>query len=254
MNALIIEDEVLASKHLKQVLNETGNITVIGTIDSISDTIEWFSINPQPDIVFMDIHLADGLAFEIFNHIDITCPVVFTTAYDDYALRAFKVNSIDYLLKPIEVADVQSALNKLKVLSGPAGVPDSLSKLVDFFRKEQKYKTHFLVPQKGDKLIPLRVADIACFYIDAGIVKILTFNSQSYNFDSTLDELYEMLDPINFFRANRQFIINREAVKDADLWFNSKLSLNLKTQLPSGIVISKARVQEFKAWFMGSSR
>lgn len=253
MKALIVEDETLASRHLKNVLNEAGNITVIGTLESISEALEWFRNNPCPDIVFMDIHLADGIAFEIFNHVNISCPIVFTTAYDEYALKAFKVNSVDYLLKPIELSDVQAALKKIKALSGPETMHNTISDLVDYFRKEQKYKTHFLIPAKGDKLLPLRVNDLACFRIDSGIVKGLTIENRSFNLDYTLDELSDILDPSLFFRANRQFIISREAIKDVDLWFSGKLAVNLKVDTSCKIVISKARVPEFKSWFSGSA-
>jgi two-component system LytT family response regulator len=127
----------------------------------------------------------------------------------------------------------------------------TLTGLMDFFRREQKYRTHFLIPAKGDKLIPVRVSDLACFFIDTGIVKTLTFDNRSYRIDSTLDEICEMLDPAHFFRANRQFIISREAVKDVDLWFSGRLSLNLKVETPEKVVLSKARVPEFKNWFSG---
>jgi len=249
MNALIIEDEILASKHLKQVLDEVGEVTVIGMLESIAETIEWFSTNPQPDIVFMDIHLADGSAFEIFKHIDVKCPIVFTTAYDEYALKAFEVNSIDYLLKPIEVSDVQDAITKLKGLTVSDSFKTALNNLITSFGKTTKYKTHFLIPSKGDKLIPVQVSDLACFYIDTGIVKAFSFDGKTYIFDYTLDELADLLDPDFFFRANRQFIISRSAIKDIDLWFNSRLSVNIKIPVPEKIIISKARISEFKKWF-----
>lgn len=251
MNALIIEDEILASRHLKQILNEVGNINVVDTLESIAETIEWFSGNPQPDLIFMDIHLADGIAFEIFNHVNISCPVIFTTAYDEYALRAFKVNSVDYLLKPVEASDIQAALKKLKTLSGKDVMQDTLAGLMDFFRRGQKYRTHFLMPAKGDKLMPVRVSDLACFCIDTGIVKAVTFDNRIFRIENTLDEISDMLDPDDFFRANRQYIISREAVKDVDLWFNGRLSLNLIVGTPEKVVLSKARVPEFKSWFSG---
>ncbi len=251
MNALIIEDEILASRHLKQILNEVGNIDVVDTLESIAETIEWFSGNPQPDLIFMDIHLADGIAFEIFNHVNISCPVIFTTAYDEYALRAFKVNSVDYLLKPVEASDIQAALKKLKTLSGKDVMQDTLAGLMDFFRRGQKYRTHFLMPAKGDKLMPVRVSDLACFCIDTGIVKAVTFDNRIFRIENTLDEISDMLDPDDFFRANRQYIISREAVKDVDLWFNGRLSLNLIVGTPEKVVLSKARVPEFKSWFSG---
>jgi len=249
MKALIIEDEILASKHLLQVLEEVGDISVITVLESISETIEWFSKNPQPEIVFMDIHLADGSAFEIFNHISINCPVVFTTAYDEYALKAFKVNSIDYLLKPIEASDVQDALKKLKGLSGSESLKTALNNLVASYGKTSKYKKHFLIPSKGDKLIPVQTSDLACFYIDSGIVKAFSTDGKTYKFDYTLDELAELLDPEIFFRANRQFIISRASIKDIDIWFNSRLSVNLKIAVPEKILISKVRISEFKKWF-----
>ena len=251
MKALIIEDEVLASKHLLQVLDEVGDIFVIEVLESITETIEWFGRNPQPDIVFMDIHLADGSAFEIFKHVNISCPIVFTTAYDEYALKAFKVNSIDYLLKPIDADAVQQALKKLKGLASTEEMKRAVNNLIDSFRKTSKYKTHFLIPSKGDKLIPVQTSDLACFYIDTGLVKALTFNETTFRFEYTLDELAGLLDPGDFFRANRQYIISRKAIKDIDLWFNSRLSVNLKISVPERILISKARIPEFKSWFGG---
>lgn len=249
MKALIIEDEILASKHLLQVLDEVGDISVITVLESITETIEWFRKNHQPDIVFMDIHLADGSAFEIFRHTEITCPVVFTTAYDEYALKAFKVNSIDYLLKPIEPGDVRDALKKLKALSGSESLKSALNNLISSYGKSSKYKKHFLIPTRGDKLIPVQTSDLACFYIDAGIVKAYSIDGKTYRVDKTLDELAELLDPEMFFRANRQYIISREAIKDIDIWFNSRLSVNLKIAVPEKILISKARISEFKKWF-----
>jgi two-component system LytT family response regulator len=251
MKALIIEDEILASKHLQQVLDEVGDISVITVLESITETIEWFRKNPHPEVVFMDIHLSDGSAFEIFKHINITCPIIFTTAYDEYALKAFKVNSIDYLLKPIEVNDVQKALKKLKGLSGSESLKIALNNLITSYEKTSKYKKHFLIPLKGDKLIPVQTSDLACFYIDAGIVKAFSIDGKTYKFDYTLDELADLLDPELFFRANRQYIISRAAIKDIDLWFNSRLSVNLKIIFPEKILISKARISEFKTWYGG---
>lgn len=249
MNALIIEDEILAAKHLQQVLDEVGDITVIGVLESIAETIEWFGNNPQPDIVFMDIHLADGSAFEIFKHVNITCPIIFATAYDEYALKAFEVNSIDYLLKPIEVSDVQDAIKKLKGLTVSDSFKTALNNLITTYGKTSKYKTHFLIPSKGDKLIPVQVSDLAYFYIDTGVVKAFSYDGRAYVFDYTLDELADLLDPELFFRANRQYLISRSAIKDIDLWFNSRLSVNLKVPFPEKILISKARITEFKKWF-----
>lgn len=249
MKALIIEDEFLASKHLQKVLEEAGEISVVAVLESITQSIDWFIKNPQPEIVFMDIHLADGSAFEIFKHVNISCPIIFTTAYDEYALKAFKVNSIDYLLKPIEVSDVRAALKKLKGLSNSETMASALNSLITSFKKNSKYKTHFLIPSKGDKLLPVRTSDLACFYIDAGIVKAFSIDGKTYKFDYTLEELADLLDPEIFFRANRQYLISRAAIKDIDIWFNSRLSVNLKISVPEKVLISKARITEFKKWF-----
>lgn len=251
MKALIIEDEILAAKHLQHVLNEVGGIDVITVLDSISETVEWFQSNQQPEILFLDIQLADGSSFEIFNHINVTCPIIFTTAYDEYALKAFKVNSVDYLLKPIEADEVKNALKKLNGLSSGNTIQSDIKNLIESFRKASAYKTHFLIPLKGDKLLPVQTSQIACFYIDASLVKARTFDDKTYTFEHTIDELSGMLNPADFFRANRQYLISRSSVKDIDYWFNSRLSVNLKVSTPEKILISKARVPEFKSWFGG---
>jgi DNA-binding LytR/AlgR family response regulator len=251
MKALIIEDEILAAKHLKYVLDEVGGFTVIGLLESISEAVEWFSANKSPELLFLDIHLADGSAFEIFNHVKIDCPIIFTTAYDEYALKAFKVNSVDYLLKPIDATSVKNAMKKLNGLSASNSIRSDIQNMIDSFRRISAYKTHFLIPLKGDKLFPVQTSQIACFYIEASLVKARTFDEKTYTFECTLDELATMLNPADFFRANRQFIISRSSIKDIDFWFNSRLSVNLKVPVPEKILVSKARVPEFKNWFGG---
>jgi len=252
MKALIIEDEILAAKHLRHVIDEVGGIEILAVTESIAESVEWFRKNPQPDIIFMDIHLADGSAFEIFRHISVSCPIIFTTAYDEYALKAFKVNSIDYLLKPIDAVSVKGAVRKLELLSPKNSSQDDFRKFIDTFTKGLTYKSHFLIPAKGDKLIPVQSAEIAYILIDSGTVKAVKFDEKSFRFEYTLDELAELLDPADFFRANRQYIISRKAIKDIDLWFNSRLSVNLKLPTPEKILISKARIPEFKNWFGGN--
>jgi DNA-binding LytR/AlgR family response regulator len=251
MKAVVVEDEIMAARNLQALLNDTGAVEVIAQLESIAETIDWFSHNQQPDLLFLDIHLADGSAFEIFDRIKILCPIIFTTAYDEYALKAFKVNSIDYLLKPIDINAVQRALNKLKVLSEGSTNHNDIQKLISAFKNAAIHKTHFLVPVKGDKFIPLNAKDIACIFIENGLVKARTFNGNNFIIDYTLDELDNMLDSNDFFRANRQFIISRNAIKDIDIWFNSRLSINLIVSFPEKILVSKARVPEFKNWFSG---
>jgi two-component system, LytTR family, response regulator LytT len=252
MKAVIVEDEMLAARNLQTILEGLDkNLQVMTVLESVAETVEWFTCNHAPDIIFMDIHLADGSAFEIFNRIKVKCPVIFTTAYDEYALKAFKVNSIDYLLKPVDFNEVRNAMAKLDMLTAPMNVTSVVDTLMASFKNTSSFKTHFLVSARGDKLVPVRAEDIAFFNIDTGIVKAYSYDGKSYLFEYTLDELMNFLDPNVFFRANRQYIIARMAIKDIDLWFNSRLSINLKISAPEKVLISKARIPEFKLWFGG---
>lgn len=254
MKAVIVEDERAAVRNLTALLTDvTPEMEIIAVLDSISESVEWFKEHKSPDLVFMDIHLADGSAFEIFRHIEIACPVIFTTAYDEYALKAFKVNSVDYLLKPIGAEDVRNALKKLELFRTATGEPESgedIQGLIRMLRRQESYKTHFLVPQKGDKLLPLSLESVYYFYINEGIVKAVTMEGKEYPVSHTLDEIADSLNPIRFFRVNRQYLIARKAIKDIDLWFNGRLSVNLIVPVPEKILISRVRVAEFKEWFV----
>jgi len=249
MKALIIEDEVLAAKALQKLLGEVSPETeVLSILETIEESLEWFENNEMPDLLFMDIHLADGSAFSIFEKVEITCPVIFTTAYDEYALKAFEVNSIDYLLKPINKKDLKRAMGKYKTLvSGRAQMQKFMTQMEP---RQKKYRNCFLMPER-DKLVPLPVERIAYVYIDTKTVRIVTFEHKNYYMSMTLDELMDMLDPTLFFRANRQFIVARSAIKDISVWFGNKLSVNLNIEVPEKIIISKAKVSEFKAWILG---
>lgn len=258
MRTVIIEDEKAAVRNLTSLLEEVKPETdIVTTLDSIEATIEWFGNHSMPELVFMDIHLADGSAFEIFEHVSITCPIIFTTAYDEYALRAFKVNSIDYLLKPIGKGDVKRAFEKLGNLhqattdtESQQSQEEELLQFIHSLKKQENYKTHFLIPLKGDKLLPVSVEMIQLFYIkDCQVKAVLTDGTEHY-FPQTLDELTDGLNPTLFFRVNRQYLISREAIRDIDLWFNSRLSINLQySGIKEKILVSKARVAEFKEWF-----
>lgn len=255
MKALLIEDEKAAVRNLQALLLEVApDVEILAVLDSIIETIDWFGTHAMPDLVFLDIHLADGSAFEIFSHVEIACPIIFTTAYDEYALRAFKVNSIDYLLKPIDGHDIRKALDKMDCLHGesssPGNEPD-YSSLIRALKKEESYKTHFLVPAKGDKLIPVSADMILFFHIDDGVVKAVLADGKECLFPQTLDELADSLNPALFFRVNRQYLISRKAVLDINLWFNGRLSVNLKVPVTEKILVSKAKVGEFKEWFTG---
>lgn len=252
MNTVIIEDEFIAAQTLQNTLHKINpSIKVLAILQSIEESVEWFSGNDSPDVVFMDIHIADGLCFSIFEKATIACPVIFTTAYDEYALKAFEVNSIDYLLKPIDQKKLERSLNKLKILSSKQWQFDanSLAELVLSIKTDKSYnsKSTFLIPHK-DKLIPLPVDKIAFIYFEHKMSSIHTFDGDTYYLDISLDELCRQLNDEKFFRANRQYIIAHKAIKDVSLWFTSKLSVNLKVAVPEKIIISKERAPKFKEW------
>lgn len=250
MKALIIEDEVLAAQSLQKLVSEVAPETeIISILQSIEESVAWFGENPMPDLVFMDIHLADGSSFAIFEQVQITCPIIFTTAYDEYALKAFEVSSIDYLLKPINRNDLTRAMNKFKTLVNNQSFDNqAITSLLQRLGASKVYKSCFLVPER-DKLIPLATANIAYFYIDTKTVKAVTLDERTYYMSQTLDDIMVQLNPDDFFRANRQFIVSRKAIKDLTIWFGNKLSLNLSVKIPEEIIISKAKVAEFKNWF-----
>jgi len=251
MKALIIEDELVAGQNLQRLISQLDDdISVIAVLQSVEESIEWFSLNNTPDVVFMDIHLADGSAFSIFEKVQISCPIIFTTAYDEYALKAFEVNSIDYLLKPINQKNLERAVVKLRSLStSKTDNADMISSVLAAFKQAKVvYKSNFLIPYK-DKFIPLAIHRIACFYSENKMVKIITEENQVYNIDSSLEDLYTQLDPALFYRANRQYIVAHKAIKDISVWFGSKVSVNLFVTVPDKIIVSKARVSEFKAWY-----
>lgn len=250
MKALIIEDEVLAAQSLQKLITEVAPDTeIIGVMQSIEESVTWFDENPMPDLAFMDIHLADGSSFAIFERTQITCPVIFTTAYDEYALKAFEVSSIDYLLKPINRNDLTRAMHKFNALVGEKqNNNDAIETLLHHIGLKKNYKSCFLVPER-DKLIPLPTANIAYIYIEDKLVKTIALDGHTYYMSQTLDDIMAQLNPDDFFRANRQFIVSRKAIKDMTIWFGNKLSLNLLVEVPEEIIISKAKVAEFKTWF-----
>jgi two-component system LytT family response regulator len=251
MKAVIVEDEVVAAQKLERMISKTDNdIHVIAVLQSVDESIEWFSLNTAPDLVFMDIHLADGASFSIFEKVQISCPIIFTTAYDEYALQAFEVNSIDYLLKPINEKSFERAMAKFRKMNAMNSYnTEMLANLLASFKETKKeYKTNFLIPYK-DKFIPVTVDKIAYFYSENKIAKITTLDNQTFMMDGSLDELLVNLDPSKFFRANRQYIVSHKAIKDISVWFGSKLTINLSVPVPEQMIVSKARVPEFKAWF-----
>ena len=249
MRAIIIEDETAAARNLQVLLGELyPQMEVVATLESVGESCEWFAANAMPDLVFLDIHLADGNAFRIFDTTTISCPIIFTTAYDQYALEAFKVNSVDYLLKPIAADDLNRAINKLKLL-GKQELSDYSDNIAQMARTQNESHT-FLVNVR-DKILPLRSEEIAYCHTLNEHVSAYTFDNTTMPMDKTLEAIVSLLPKNSFFRANRQFIISRKAIKDISVWFGSRLAVNLIMETPERIIISKARVPEFKQWLSG---
>ena len=246
MKVLIVEDETVSSENLIAMLAETdADIEIAGTAESIEQTIRWLQTNPSPDLIFMDIHLSDGAAFSIFDSIQVETPVIFTTAYDEYALEAFKVNSIDYLLKPIKTNELKRALDKFGKLTRTDAL-QYLSKLMRL-TPAPLYKDKILIPFR-DRLLPVDFADISCFYTTDKNTCIYLKDGKHYPYHKTLEQIATLLNPIDFIRANKQFIIARNSVKDITIWFDSRLLVTLDVETPERIYISKNKAAEFKSW------
>ena len=245
---IIVEDETAAAVNLRSMLASIdSNVEVLAVLESVEEAVEFFSSDVEADVVFMDIHLADGESFRIFQSVDINIPIIFTTAYDEYALQAFKVNSIDYILKPYKEEDLRRALEKLERLTVGERTTqkDSREKMV---REVHGDNMQTMLLRYKDKLIPVTADEVAFFYTSEERVTVTTLKGDCYPVDKTLESLSQQLSPEKFFRANRQFIVSRRAVKDIAVWFGSRLALNLTIETPERIIISKARVPEFKSW------
>lgn len=252
MKVLIIEDEAPAFRRLQKILEEVNPaIKIIEVIGTVEESVRWLQDNTAPDLIFMDIQLSDGLSFEIFEAVRITKPVIFTTAFDEYMLRAFKVNSIDYLLKPIKKEEVSRSLEKFNemktVFGGTSTLPD-LNSLINRIRlDEKKHKSRFLV-KKGEELISVEVSSVAFFHSRNGIVYLYTTNGSTYLVDFNLDELGQQLDPEKFYRANRQFVINYDAIKKTHKYHKGKLMVEMVRPTDEPITISSEKATEFKEW------
>lgn len=250
MRVLIVEDEIIASQTLGRMITEIRpDFQIQGALQTVEEAVEWFGSNPMPELVFMDIHLADGSSFGIFEKVNIDCPIIFTTAYNEYALDAFEVNGIDYLLKPINKIRLGKAINKFSNISYKSDGNELISKLMESLNEKQsRRKSHFLIPHK-DRLIPLAVDDIAYFYADMKIARAVTFDGGQHSIDHSLEELMKNVDPQEFFRVNRQYIVSHKAIGDLSIWFSGKLAVNLKVPAPEKILVSKGRASDLKKWF-----
>lgn len=248
MRILIVEDETAAYENLVEILTELDPaIKVAGYTESVRQTVHWLQNNPDPDLILMDIHLSDGSAFSIFDNIIIETPVIFTTAYDEYAIDAFKVNSIDYLLKPIKVEDLQRALDKFKRWTRQ-DVLQYLSHLAKIV-PGPKYKDKILVPVR-DRLQPVDLNDVSFIYTSEKNTRIYLKNGISFNYAKTLDQISMLLNPEDFIRANKQFILARNSIRNITIWFDNRLLITLDIEPPERIFVSKNRAAEFKAWLV----
>jgi DNA-binding LytR/AlgR family response regulator len=243
MNTLIIEDELPAAKQLaKLLLALRPSIQIVGTLDSVERSVRWFQTTPPPDLIFMDIQIADGLSFDIFNQVKISAPVVFTTAFDQYAVQAFKVNAVDYLLKPIDPEDLGRALDKIE--SQRNGMVLDYEKLSRFFQKEQ-YKDRFLV-KTGQQLAFLITTDIAYFKSSDGLTQAYTLAGKKYFIEHTLEELERLVDPRDFFRISRGLTVRLQSIKAIHPHLNGRLKLDLQPVSPEDVFVSRERVGAFK--------
>jgi len=248
MKVLIVEDETAAYESLVEILREADPaIQIAGNTESVSQTVSWLGNNPLPDLILMDIHLSDGSAFLIFEYIEVEVPIIFTTAYDEYAIEAFKVNSIDYLLKPIKSTELRRALSKFRKWSAN-DILSYLSK-VSHLRVAQRYKDKLLIPVK-DKLLPVELKDVCYFYTSDKNTSICLRDGTHFTYFSTLDQIFSSLDPAHFYRANKQYIVARNDVKNITIWFDNRLLLTLDTAVPEPIYISKNKAADFKAWIV----
>lgn len=250
MKAIIVEDEIAASENLTFLLHSIDpTIEILKVLDSVKSAISYFSTPNEAELVFMDIHLADGISFEIFDKVIINIPLIFTTAYDQYAIKAFKVNSIDYLLKPINTEELSEAIDKFKDRVKVAKpINDQIEGVLQLLQtKSKSYKTTYLV-QKRDELIPVKTENMAYFFIETGIVKGITFENQSFVIDKKLEDIESELDPLKFYRINRQMVVSRNAISNIKYYFNGKLIINTNPKFEERIVVSKAKASDFKQW------
>lgn len=248
LKAIIVEDEAGAAEQLRSVIRVVDpTVQVLAVLGSIAESVKWIGENECPDIGFFDIRLEDGLSFEIFRQCSVQFPVIFTTAYDQYAIDAFQVLSIDYLLKPVKESALKNSISKYRQLTGYRSDEKWITRLIHEMEIRSKRVT--LLIQVKDRLLPVAADEFACFYLQHGIVYGKTFSNQTYPVDYTLEELLNLLNTSTFFRANRQVIVNRTGIREAEHYFNGRLSLKLVNGNPLAILISKARVAAFKEWW-----
>jgi DNA-binding LytR/AlgR family response regulator len=257
MKILIVEDEELAVKKLQKTLASVDDSTeIVGVADSIKSSVEWLQQNPQPDLILMDIELSDGQSFEIFNLTEVKTPVIFTTSYDEFALKAFKVNSVDYLLKPVQKEDLEAALAKFRKMKESFGGTimekqdfsiDNLVKELHQKLQPKEYRKRFLV-KHAQKLVSITCDEIAYFYSDGRLNFFKTNDNRKFVVDYTMDELEEMLDPEKYFRISRSFYVSVACIEKIEDYFGNRLILQLNPPVDKEALVSREKVTDFKKW------
>jgi DNA-binding LytR/AlgR family response regulator len=250
MDVLIIEDEPLAAERLASLVKGLHpDVQIHAILDSIKRSVEWISKNPSVDLIFMDIQLADGLSFEIFDKVEVTAPVIFTTAYNEYALKAFKVNSIDYILKPVDKDELALAFKKYQSLTRQQTPPDKMMESISYAMQmlTKKYKERFVI-KVGEHLKYVEVGEILFFFSLEKTTFAQTKDGRKHILDFTLDQLDGLVDPARYFRINRKYIVSVDSIQDMISYTNSRLKLVLKTSDDSDVIVARERVQEFKEW------
>ncbi len=255
MNIFIVEDEELAVKKLQKTLHAIDpDLHVEGTAESIAAAVEWLQGHPAPDLILMDIELADGQSFEIFNLIEVKSPVIFTTSYDEFALKAFKVNSVDYLLKPIQKDELEAALSKFRNMKQIYSAPKQEHKQFTTLVKElqqtlqhKEFRKRFLVKHL-QKMVSIEVDRISYFFSDDRLSFFKTADDKKYVVDYTIDEIENMLDPDQFFRINRAFLVSIKSIDQIHDYFGNRLKLNLKPSIDKEALVSREKVTPFKEW------
>jgi DNA-binding LytR/AlgR family response regulator len=250
MNLIIIEDEPQAAQRLETLVKELlPDAVVLARIDTVKKAVQWFKNNPVPDLALMDIQLADGISFQIFEQCDVRSPVIFTTAYDAYALQAFKVNSIDYILKPVDKDELHAALKKFSAMNRATDdtrkILDNIGQAVEMLMR--KYKTRFVI-KVGEHLRTIEVDAIQYFYSQEKTTFCVTADHRNFILDYTLEQLEEMVDPAVFYRINRKYLVRAASIQDIISYTNSRLRLVLKGSADNDVIVARERVQEFKTW------
>jgi DNA-binding LytR/AlgR family response regulator len=247
MNCLIVEDEKVAAERLVGLIKKYDpSIDVTEIVQSVKNAVQWLNAHQAPDLIFMDIQLADGLSFEIFEQTIVKTPVIFTTAYDEYALKAFKVNSIDYLLKPIDQDELNNAIDKFKENNTPKEIPAQVFDSI-MHSLTKKYKDKFVM-NVGEHIKVFTADDIQCFYSMEKYTFLQNKSGRDYAINYSLDQLEDLLDPAQFFRINRKFIVSISAISDIISYSNSRLKVKLNSNESDDLIVSREKVQEFKKW------